>query len=163
MRLRRWGGVVRRCERVIWSSGSEKRPTLPIFGFRNQGNEKIIGSRCLQYVQVFACENICFACRSHEPSMLRLCKHNVSWLYGTWAACVMIKEPDDSKTWTYHGRVGVGRLTAGRRGGGAERGRAGRDADGSVRPENSRFFHPPDNEENLPGLVSGSTNRGNLT
>ena len=43
----------------------------------------------------------------------------------------------ESKTRTYHGRVGAGRRTAVRRGG-AGRGRAGLDADGSVRPGDNR-------------------------
>ena len=53
-------------------------------------------------------------------------------------------KPVESKTRTYHGRVGAGRRTAEQRGGA---GRAGRDADGSVRPGHNRAPHPQEIQE----------------
>ena len=53
---------------------------------------------------------------------------------------ICLSEPVESKTRTYHGQVGGGRCTAGRRGG---PGGARQNADGPVRPENNRPFSPP--------------------
>ena len=54
----------------------------------------------------------------------------------------------DSKTWTYHGRVGEGRRTAGRRGA-ARQGGARRDADGSARPRNNPPSSPQGHRRQL--------------
>ena len=79
---------------------------------------------------------------SFLPFILEHLKHRTHLSWTTIRKHEQTK-PDDSKTRTYHGRVGTGRSTAGRRTT-AGRGRAGRDADGSVRQGNNRPSYPPD-------------------
>ena len=63
----------------------------------------------------------------------------------------------ESKTRTYHGRVEPERRTAGQRGSGA----VGRDADGSVRPEDKRPVCTRGIEDNCLERPFGRANKGN--